>query len=134
MNYGEAVSITCAVSRGDQPLEFHWYFKGQQIKSAERQDLSIMINKRRSILEIESVSANHAGEYTCTVSNEAGATSHSTVLAVNGIRTSNVNLMRFMVYLMVSHFDPLTQYPRDKDRVTIDMKLIEMYLKSLGKY
>ncbi|KAL7294790.1 hypothetical protein TKK_0011722 [Trichogramma kaykai] len=83
VSYGESISIICAVSRGDQPLEFFWYFKGQQIIAAERQDLTIAINKRRSILEIESVSASHAGEYTCTVSNEAGATSHSTVLAVN---------------------------------------------------
>lgn len=41
-------------------------------------------SKRRSVLEIEAVSANHAGEYTCSVSNKAGAASHSTALIVNG--------------------------------------------------
>ena len=50
----------------------------------DRQGVIISTNKRRSLLEIEAVNANHAGEYTCSVSNEAGSASHSTVLAVNG--------------------------------------------------
>ena len=84
VNSGESVSLTCSVSRGDQPLEFFWFFNGQKILLAKRQDLLITINKRRSTLEIESVNADHSGEYTCTVSNEAGATSYSSILAVNG--------------------------------------------------
>lgn len=35
-------------------------------------------------MAIEAVSARHAGEYTCTASNAAGATSYSATLAVNG--------------------------------------------------
>lgn len=83
-SYGETVSTVCTVSRGDQPLEFSWYFNGEQINIQERQDISISTSKRRSLLEIEAVSAHHSGEYTCSVSNEAGATSYSNVLAVNG--------------------------------------------------
>lgn len=84
VNSGESISTICTIARGDQPLEFHWFFKGEEIVEADRQSLSITKSKRRSILEIESVSASHAGEYTCTVSNEAGATSYSANLAVNG--------------------------------------------------
>lgn len=83
-NSGESVSSVCTVSRGDQPLEFAWYFNGEKLIADESQGLSILTNKRRSLLEIEAVSYNHAGEYTCSVSNEAGATSHSSVLVVNG--------------------------------------------------
>lgn len=78
------MSTICTVSRGDYPLEFSWYFDGQKLLTDDRQDISITISKRRSVLEIEAISAHHAGEYTCTVSNEAGATSHSTILIVNG--------------------------------------------------
>ena len=78
------MSIICTVARGDQPLEFSWYFNGEKLLSDDREGLSISTTKRRSVLEIEAVNANHAGEYTCSVSNEAGATSHSSILHVNG--------------------------------------------------
>ncbi|KAJ8667920.1 hypothetical protein QAD02_009583, partial [Eretmocerus hayati] len=82
-NSGESVSTVCTVSRGDQPLEFAWYLNGKQLLADDKPALSISTNKRRSLLEIEAVGADHAGEYTCSVSNEAGSTSHSSVLAVN---------------------------------------------------
>ena len=78
------MSAVCTVSVGDNPLEFSWYFNGKHIISQELQDVVISTKKRRSLLEIESITAEHAGEYTCSVSNEAGATSHSTRLIVNG--------------------------------------------------
>lgn len=78
------MSATCTVSAGDYPLEFSWFFDGEKIIDPDARELSISTNKRRSWLEIEAVSAQHTGTYTCTVSNEAGATSHSTILIVNG--------------------------------------------------
>uniref|UniRef100_A0ABD2WQD2 Ig-like domain-containing protein n=1 Tax=Trichogramma kaykai TaxID=54128 RepID=A0ABD2WQD2_9HYME len=84
VNSGEAVSSVCTVSRGDQPLEFNWYLNGQLVDPEQRPGLQILTSKRRSLLEIEAVQASDAGEYTCSVSNQAGATSHSSVLAVNG--------------------------------------------------
>lgn len=78
------MSATCSISVGDYPLEISWFFNDQKLIASDAQDISISTSKRRSLLEIEAVSANHAGTYTCSVSNEAGATSHSTVLVVNG--------------------------------------------------
>ena len=78
------MSAACSVSIGDYPLSFSWYFNDKTLMFEDRQDISISTSKRRSYLEIDSVNAEHAGEYTCTVSNEAGAVSHSTVLVVNG--------------------------------------------------
>lgn len=78
------MSTTCAVTVGDNPLEFSWYFNGEPIISQDTPEVSISINKRRSTLDIEAVNAHHSGEYTCSVSNQAGGTSHSTSLIVNG--------------------------------------------------
>lgn len=78
------MSATCSVSKGDYPLEISWFFNGEPLKASDTQDVSISTSKRRSLLEIEAVSAHHAGEYTCSASNEAGATSYTTVLVVNG--------------------------------------------------
>lgn len=83
-NSGESVSTVCTVSRGDNPLEFSWFFNGDKLLLDDREGFSISTSKRRSLLEIEAVSADHAGEYTCSVSNEAGATSFSNTLVVNG--------------------------------------------------
>lgn len=94
-NSGDTISAFCTVSRGDPPLEFSWYFNGEKLSTSDRQDLSISTSKRRSVLEIESVKAHHAGEYTCSVSNGAGATSHSSVLIVNGNLTFKMHAKKF---------------------------------------
>jgi Down syndrome cell adhesion protein 1 len=78
------MSATCSVSVGDYPLEISWFFNDKQLTTINTQDVSISTGKRRSLLEIEAVGAHHAGMYTCSVSNEAGATSRNTVLIVNG--------------------------------------------------
>lgn len=86
-NSGESMSATCSVSAGDQPLEFSWFFNDEQLTLSHSHDVTISTSKRRSWLEIDAVGAHHAGTYTCSVSNEAGAASHSTVLVVNGNST-----------------------------------------------
>lgn len=81
-NHGESMSAACAVTTGDHPLTFNWFHNGMSL--AETQDVTISTSKKRSYLEIDSVTATHAGEYICTVSNEAGTVSQSTILVVNG--------------------------------------------------
>lgn len=83
-NSGDMVSVTCTVTVGDQPLTFEWFFNGQPLIASTENDIMISTKRRRSLLEIDGVKANHSGEYSCTVSNEAGATSHVTRLIVNG--------------------------------------------------
>lgn len=41
-------------------------------------------NKRITQLSIDSVTAEHAGQYTCFAENQAGASEYSTYLHVNG--------------------------------------------------
>ncbi|XP_076297131.1 Down syndrome cell adhesion molecule 1 isoform X48 [Lasioglossum baleicum] len=83
-SWGELVSVTCSVAKGDQPLEISWAFNGTPIDSHHGSDVVVAsTNKKNSVLTIESVAARHAGDYTCSASNRAGATSHSAQLTVN---------------------------------------------------
>lgn len=83
-NWGDSISVVCAILKGDLPIEITWALNGMPIRP-DRSDINILATTRKnSILSIESVAARHAGEYTCSASNKAGATSHSATLAVNG--------------------------------------------------
>ncbi|XP_026825564.1 Down syndrome cell adhesion molecule-like protein Dscam2 isoform X8 [Ooceraea biroi] len=82
-NWGDSISVVCAILKGDLPIEITWALNGEPIRP-DRSDINILATTRKnSILSIESVAARHAGEYTCSASNKAGATSHSAILAVN---------------------------------------------------
>ncbi|XP_026295719.1 Down syndrome cell adhesion molecule isoform X39 [Apis mellifera] len=82
-NWGDSISVVCAILKGDLPIEISWALNGEPI-GRDRSDINILATtKKNSILSIESVAARHAGEYTCSASNKAGATSHSAILAVN---------------------------------------------------
>lgn len=68
---------------GDLPIDISWYHNNKSI--AEGNGVAIMKNKKASMLSIDSVSSESAGEYTCVAKNRAGFSSHSAVLDVNGI-------------------------------------------------
>ncbi|XP_043801761.1 Down syndrome cell adhesion molecule-like protein Dscam2 isoform X12 [Apis laboriosa] len=83
-NWGEAVSAVCTIVKGDLPIELAWALNGEPISANNHPDITISsTGKRVSLMTIEAVSGSHAGEYTCTASNAAGATSYSATLAVN---------------------------------------------------
>ncbi|XP_076173875.1 Down syndrome cell adhesion molecule 1 isoform X14 [Ptiloglossa arizonensis] len=83
-NWGEAVSAVCTVVKGDLPIDVSWALNGEPIGNENHGDVSISsTGKRVSLMTIDAVNARHAGEYTCTASNAAGATSYSSILAVN---------------------------------------------------
>lgn len=85
-NWGETITGTCTVLKGDHPIQIEWAFNGEPI-SRDHPDITIVsTSKRVSLLTIDAVTAQHAGEYTCTASNVAGGTSYSASVAVNGIK------------------------------------------------
>ena len=83
-NAGDIISVQCVVSKGDLPLEIEWMFNGQPVSRDQTDMIMSNSGKRLKMLTIESVNAKHAGEYTCVASNDAGSTSRSAILDVNG--------------------------------------------------
>lgn len=76
-------SVQCIVSTGDIPLTILWSLNGNPITTSG----SVSISKggqRISTLAIESVSERHAGNYSCIAGNNAGVSSHTALLRVNG--------------------------------------------------
>lgn len=71
------------MSAGDFPVIISWLFNNQPIP-ASMGVTSSQSRKRISTLEIESVAAHHAGNYTCIGANDAGHTSYSSQLLVDG--------------------------------------------------
>ncbi|XP_076265909.1 Down syndrome cell adhesion molecule 1 isoform X39 [Rhynchophorus ferrugineus] len=79
---GQSVQVQCFVSEGDLPLQITWQLNGEDFD--DRLELTpIPVGKRSSILMFESVTASHAGNYTCRASNAAGSSSFSSELQVN---------------------------------------------------
>lgn len=84
LNAGDTVSLTCTVGKGDIPLEIYWKLNDKPLSSEN----GILINrngKRISVLSIENVQHEHIGNYSCVAENQAGRSTHSASLNVNGI-------------------------------------------------
>lgn len=83
VNSNELVSLTCSIKEGDLPLKITWMHNNRTVED----DFGISVvrvNKKISTLSIDSVQADHAGEYTCQAKNKAGIARHSAYLKVNG--------------------------------------------------
>lgn len=83
VNSGDMATANCAVTKGDFPINITWLFNGKSIDPSAGITI-LQANKRISTITIESVGADHSGEYACTASNKAGTTSYSSTLNVNG--------------------------------------------------
>ncbi|XP_014598788.1 PREDICTED: Down syndrome cell adhesion molecule-like protein Dscam2 isoform X4 [Polistes canadensis] len=83
-NWGEQVSAICSIVKGDSPIDIHWSLKGEPITARTHPDITIQkTGKKTSLLTIDSVTAHHAGEYSCIASNLVGTVTRSAVLSVN---------------------------------------------------
>ncbi|XP_018577214.1 Down syndrome cell adhesion molecule-like protein Dscam2 isoform X3 [Anoplophora glabripennis] len=82
INSDDMVSVTCTVNRGDFPIDIYWTLNNITVDKVD--GVSVMRTKRRiSQLSIDSIQADHSGEYTCHAKNSAGTAVHSAVLHVN---------------------------------------------------
>lgn len=84
-NWGDMVSATCSIIKGDFPVDIIWLHNDHIILDNDSDTAITRINKHMSAISIESVTARHAGVYICLATNRAGNVSHSTSLIVNGI-------------------------------------------------
>lgn len=107
LNAGETVSLTCTVGKGDLPLNIYWQLNNQSLNTGN----GILINrngKRISMLSIENVLHEHIGNYTCIAENQAGRSSHSATLKVNGINIFhndfNYNALLYVSLSLILNF------------------------------
>lgn len=84
INSDDVVSVTCTVNRGDFPVEIYWTLSNITVDKISGITVT-RTSKKISQLSIDSVQADHSGEYTCHAKNSAGIAIHSTMLHVNGI-------------------------------------------------
>lgn len=99
VNSGDPASLNCLIHKGDLPFNITWQHNNKTIEE-EFGILIIPTGKKASSLSIDSVSAEHAGEYSCFVQNRAGSDRHTAVLNVNGIF---LRCMYFTVHPKNSH-------------------------------
>lgn len=95
MNFEEPVSVTCTISGGDLPINVIWTLNRVPIEPS----MGILTEKRGKriyALTIESVKAEHAGNFTCLAENIAGITEHTSQLVVNGSATKTNRLFSFI--------------------------------------
>lgn len=80
---GMSAQLQCMVTDGDLPVDIRWTVAGKNGAS----DSGITVTKigaKSSILNIDSVDASHAGNYTCSATNTAGKSSYTAQLTVVG--------------------------------------------------
>jgi Down syndrome cell adhesion molecule-like protein 1 len=80
---GDRTSMTCAVVKGDLPLTVTWRKDGVSIDPSHRMAVTA-VDQYNSMLVIESLMAEHTGNYTCVVRNLAAEVENTQVLLVNG--------------------------------------------------
>lgn len=88
-NLNDAVSATCTVTKGDQPLIIYWSFIDAEtnIERNLTTNDGVVIsrpNSKLSLLSLEAIKGRHRGVYGCKVSNKAGVAEYSAQLAING--------------------------------------------------
>lgn len=84
---GEAIQVSCFVSRGDTPLMIGWQVNRQSLSVSGSNITTTQIGPRTSLLAIGSVTDRHSGNYTCYAENKAGYAEHTVSLNVHGIQT-----------------------------------------------
>lgn len=98
-------SVNCAVNKGDLPIEINWLLNDKLIDIKTRSDIYISQTSRRtSMLNIDSINADHAGEYTCIANNSAGTVEFRAHLTVNGIFELLFFLLFYLNFVFVVDF------------------------------
>lgn len=81
---GDYFQLNCVIVQGDFPVNTTWLLNNEPYYQVN--GISVQLNgKRGSSLNIDAVTASHAGNYTCIAVNKAGNVSSSTLLVVKGL-------------------------------------------------
>lgn len=82
-NFADSASVACLVTTGDMPISFKWFFNNRPVKEFAG-ITTVKLGNRNSVLNIDSVTGKHAGQYTCEASNQAASVNYTSKLIVNG--------------------------------------------------
>ncbi|CAH0555684.1 unnamed protein product [Brassicogethes aeneus] len=82
VNSGDLTTLTCSVHKGDLPMNITWLHNKKVIGYNEG-ITTTNVGQKVSMLTIENVNAEHAGNFTCLVQNRAGSASFNSELFVN---------------------------------------------------
>lgn len=102
---GEAAQVTCMVSAGDGPLDISWTFEGRNI-STLRGITTTSIGRKGSSLMIDPITADHRGNYTCTVRNPTGTSNFTTSLNIHGNCITGHKDFYFVLFLVKPNIVP----------------------------
>ena len=93
LDEGDFAHVSCIITKGDMPISISWSLQGDQASVSDSSISTSQAGPRASFLSINSVSHRHTGVYTCTASNNAGTSTFSTELKVNGTNFKNFILL-----------------------------------------
>lgn len=100
---GREVQLLCYVPKGDLPIDFHWYFNGQEMTL--RSDINtVKLGSRSSVLTITETDHSHSGMYTCAASNAMGMHKSSASLVVHGSHKTNLYDQYYFAFFFFSFF------------------------------
>lgn len=104
MEEGQLIQISCAVTKGDDPITIQWY-KDSQLLHSSSDFVITNVDSKLSILLMRSVAARHSGKYSCVASNPAGSANFSAEFNVQG----NMHLS-FLHVFCANNVYPSSQY------------------------
>lgn len=100
---GERVYEACTVIGGDKPVQVTWTKDGVPVKSVEGVQVR-NLDQLTTFLVIDHLSPRHAGNYTCTATNDASSAEHTSALNVNGkLLVFNADWFTFLFLSRFSH-------------------------------
>lgn len=79
---GMRAAVTCVISSGDPPFKFSWHKDGSSLLGNNR--VSFTNHEFMSALVISDLGPDDNGNYTCSVSNDAGRDEKFDVLNMKG--------------------------------------------------
>lgn len=113
------------------PIDFKWYFDGRPVKEYSG-ITTVKLGNRNSVLNIDSVTGKHAGNYTCQASNLADSLNFTSELIVKG--TPNIKLIKkfnFFLLKQASTYFYILFYSKSFF-LLFDMKLTMNFFKKLN--
>lgn len=96
---GTSFKLLCGIQQGTKPLFFKW-FKNDHLLNDRQLNYKIDFNEEFSVLNIQNLTKNNSGNYSCSVSNSFGNDIQYTLLSVKGLIFLGNNLF-FLIFLSI---------------------------------